>query len=163
MKKQILLSFLAEHQLTYQLYEHEPVFTVEEGKQVSAAISGAHSKNLFLKDKKGNFFLVSILEYKRLDLKTFSKKYGKGGLSFASAAELEAKLKLTPDSVTPYALLNDPQREVCFILDEDFLSFELVNFHPLQNDVTISMPIDSFLRFFQLIDHQVHIIQIPTL
>lgn len=163
MKKQLLFNFLAEHQLPYQLYEHEPIFTVEEGKHLSASINGAHSKNLFLKDKKKNFFLVSILEHKRVDLKQLSKMYGKGGLSFASAEELDEKLKLTPGSVTPYALLNDVEQKIVFILDEDFLTFEIVNFHPLQNDLTVSMSIASFLRFFQLIHHQVNIIQIPIL
>lgn len=162
-KKAPLLDLLREHQFQYQLHEHEPVFTVEEGKHVSEKIQGAHSKNLFLKDKKKNFFLVSVLDYKRVDLKALSKMYGKGGLSFGNAEELNQKLKLTPGAVTPYALLHDINNEVTFILDEDFMKYDIVNFHPLQNDLTVSMDIKSFMRFFEVINHVPEIIKIPEL
>ena len=164
MNKQLpFINLLHEHQLPYQLHEHEPVFTVEEGKQVSTKIQGAHSKNLFLRDKKKTFFLVSVLDHKRVDLKALSKLYGKGGLSFGSANELDDKLKLTPGSVTPYALLHDIKQEVIFLLDEDFLKFEVVNFHPLRNDLTVSINIKSFLRFFDIINHVPEIIVIPEI
>ncbi len=156
-----LIELLSKHKFNYTLHEHEPIFTVEEGKHVSENIDGAHSKNLFLKDKKKNFFLVSVLEHKRVDLKALSKQFGKGGLSFANADELMDKLQLTPGSVTPYALLHDTQKEVYFILDEDFTKYEVLNFHPLQNDLTISMDIKQFMQFFDLIQHQPHIIKIP--
>ncbi len=162
-RKAPLLELLAEHQFQYQLHEHEPIFTVDEGRHVSEKIQGAHSKNLFLKDKKKTFFLISVLEHKRVDLKALSKMYGKGGLSFANEEELNQKLKLTPGSVTPYALIHDINEEVTFILDEDFLTYEVVNFHPLQNDLTVSMDIKSFMRFFEVINHEPEVIKIPEL
>ncbi len=162
-KKIALLDLLATHQFNYQMHEHEPVFTVEEGKHLSEKIAGAHSKNLFLKDKKKAYFLVSVLEYKRVDLKALSKQYGKGGLSFANADELLEKLQLTPGSVTPYALFHDKNNEITFILDEDFLKYDIVNFHPMQNDLTLSMAIEPFMRFFDVIAHQPLLIKIPEL
>src|SRR5260221_5140706 len=111
-KKMVLLDFLNANHLHYQLYDHEPIFTVAEGKVLSHSISGAHSKNLFLKDKKNSFWLISVLEDKRVDLKALSTMYGKGRLSFASEEELFQKLKLTPGAVTPYALLHDTSHEV---------------------------------------------------
>lgn len=158
-----LVALLNEYQLAFEIYEHEPIFTVNEGKHLSASIMGAHSKNLFLKDKKKSYFLVSVLEHKRVDLKTLSKNFGKGGLSFASKEELEQKLQLTPGSVTPYGLLHDAKKEVTFLLDEEFLQHEIVNFHPLQNDLTLSMKMKEFLRFFELIEHHPSIIKIPEL
>lgn len=160
-KKLPLLNLLQEHQLDYFLHEHEPLFTVDEGKHISAKIAGAHSKNLFLRDKKKNYFLVSVLEHKRVDLKALSKLYGKGGLSFASAEELDQKLQLLPGSVTPYALMFDRNNEVKFILDQDFLKFDIVNFHPLQNNLTMSMDINAFLRFFELVKHLPEVVNIP--
>ncbi|MBI2791017.1 MAG: prolyl-tRNA synthetase associated domain-containing protein [Gammaproteobacteria bacterium] len=162
-KNLALVALLNEYQLDFEMYEHEPIFTVDEGKHLSASIMGAHSKNLFLKDKKKSYFLVSVLEHKRVDLKTLSKKFGKGGLSFASKEELEQKLQLTPGSVTPYGLLHDAKKEVIFLLDEEFLQHEIVNFHPLQNDLTLSMKMKEFLRFFELIEHHPNIIKIPEL
>ncbi len=161
MKKKPLIDLLQTHHFGYQIHEHDPIFTVEEGKHVSEKIQGAHSKNLFLKDKKKNYFLVSVLEHKRVDLKALSKQYGKGGLSFASADELLEKLQLTPGSVTPYALMHDKNHEIIFILDKDFLKFEIVNFHPLQNNLTLSMDVASFMRFFEVIMHQPILCQIP--
>ncbi|MFI4938218.1 MAG: prolyl-tRNA synthetase associated domain-containing protein [Candidatus Berkiellales bacterium] len=162
-KKTPFLDLLQKNQLPYQLHEHEPLFTVEDAKKISHQIQGAHSKNLFLKDKKKSFFLVSALEHKRVDLKTLSKSYGKGGLSFANAEELDEKLKLTPGSVTPFALMHDTTHEVTFLLDQDFTKFEMVNFHPLQNDLTVSMDISSFMRFFEIIQHPPKLIEIPQL
>lgn len=161
MKKAPLLALLEQHLFTFEMHEHEPLFTVEEGKHVSEKIKGAHSKNLFLKDKKQAYFLVSVLDHKRVDLKALSKQYGKGGLSFANETELLDKLQLTPGSVTPYALLHDKTHAVTFLLDEDFLKYEIVNFHPLQNDLTMSMDIKSFLRFFEIISHYPQLIKIP--
>jgi Ala-tRNA(Pro) deacylase len=126
-------------------------------------IGGAHSKNLFLKDKKDNFFLVSIIDQKRVDLKILSKRYGKGGLSFATAECLKALLDLMPGSVTPYGLLNDIENKVTFILDEDFLSHSLINFHPLRNDMTVSVAPNDFLTFCTRIDHTPSITPIPVL
>jgi Ala-tRNA(Pro) deacylase len=162
-KKVALLSLLQKYQLEYEIHEHDPVFTVDEGKHVSANIDGAHSKNLFLKDKKKSYFLVSVLEHKRVDLKMLSKTYGKGGLSFASADELNQKLQLTPGSVTPYGLIHDTKREVTFLLDEDFLKYDIVNFHPLQNNLTVSMKVKPFLQFFELINHNPNVVKIPQL
>lgn len=162
-KNLALVALLNEYQLDFEMFEHEPIFTVDEGKHLSTSIIGAHSKNLFLKDKKKSYFLVSVLEHKRVDLKTLSKNFGKGGLSFASEKELDQKLKLTPGSVTPYGLLYDTEKDVTFLLDEEFLQHKIVNFHPLQNDLTLSVEIKEFLRFFELINHHPNIIKIPEL
>lgn len=163
MKEEHLLDLLKKHQIHYQLHHHEPLFTTEQSSNLHEVVLGAHSKNLFLKDKKKSFFLVSILDHKRVDFKALSKMFGKGGLSFSSAEDLMDKLQLTPGSVTPYALLHDEIQEVCFILDEDFLQYEKVNFHPLRNDMTMSVAMNSFLQFFEIIQHSPHIIKIPTL
>lgn len=163
MQEKILLNLFKDFQLDYQLHTHEAVFTVEDSNHVCRSIRGAHSKNLFLKDKKKTFFLVSILDNKRINLKSLSKMLGKNGLSFGNPDELLEKLKLSPGSVTPYALIHDQKKEVSFILDQDFLKFEMVNFHPLRNDMTIGMPVKSFLHFINKIDHAPKIMEIPLL
>lgn len=158
-----LLQFLKEHHIEYVLHEHEPIFTTEQSDRLHGIVPGAHSKNLFLKDKKGAFFLISVMDHKRVNLKTLSKVYGKGGLSFASAEELMSKLKLTPGSVTPYALMYDKSKEITFLLDQEFLKYENVNFHPMQNDFTINVGIKGFLRFFERIGCEVRVMEIPIL
>lgn len=163
MQEKVLLKLFKDNQLDFRLHNHESVFTVGECDHLHQTIPGAHSKNLFVKDKKKSFILISILEHKRVNLKALSKMLGKSGLSFGNADELFEKLKLTPGSVTPYALINDSQKVIDFILDKDFLQSEVVNFHPLRNDMTIEMPLKHFLEFFKIINHVPNIVEIPVL
>jgi len=161
MSKDKLLSFFDTHNLTYTLHEHKPVFTVEQSEHLHDEIPGAHSKNLFLQDRKETYFLVSILHHKRLDIKALSKLLDVKGLSFANEEKLLQLLQLTPGAVTPFGLFHPSARNVRFILDEDFLQSDFVNFHPLQNNATVSMKLDSFLKFFDLIGHPLVQSKIP--
>lgn len=163
MPHSILFQLLQDHQIPFVLYQHTPLFTVEEGLEVNHSIEGGHSKNLFLKDKKNQFFLVSVAEIKRINLKELSKTYGKGGLSFANSEELKTLLRLTPGSVTPYGLMHDSNYQVMFLLDQDLIAHEKVNFHPLRNDMTVSVDSRNFLKFCDIVQHTPSIIHIPIL
>lgn len=68
-----LLSFLQKHNITFEYYEHRPIFTVEEGEDIKHAIPGMHTKNLFLTDKRGQYFLVCVESSKRLPINQFRK------------------------------------------------------------------------------------------
>lgn len=162
MSDQKLIEFFNKHSITFELHNHEAVFTTKESDKLHETISGAHSKNLFIKDKKKNYFLVSILDHKRVNLKQLSKTHSKGGFSFANDSELLNILGIMPGSVTPFGLINDKDRLVTFLLDKDFLNFESVNFHPLRNDMTINMQTKSFLEFFSIIEHKPQILEIPV-
>jgi Ala-tRNA(Pro) deacylase len=158
-----LLQLLHDSEIVFALHEHPPLFTVEEAFEFNRAIEGGHSKNLFLKDKKNQFFLVSVLEHKRVDLKQLSKTCGQGGLSFAKAEDLKAILNLMPGSVTPYGLMHDVGCQVMFLLDQDLISHPKVNFHPLRNDMTVSVDSLDFLKFCTIVQHTPSIINIPVL
>lgn len=158
-----LYSIFQDYDIPFIDLVHPPLFSIGDEIKFGIVIPGANSKNLFLKDKKNNFFLVSVLDYKRVDLKALSKQYGKGGLSFASAEHLKTLLDLIPGSVTPYGLLNDTEHKVTFILDEDFLGHSLISFHPLRNDMTVSVASNDFLTFCTYINHTPSIIHIPEL
>lgn len=160
---QTLIAFLTQHKFQFHVHEHEPVFTVDEGLHLHDLIPGPHCKSLFLKDHKNNFVLLSLQEEKRVNLKALSTVVNKGRLSFAKPAELLDLLKLTPGSVTPYGLLFDEQKRVAFFLDEDLLQHDITNFHPMRNDMTLSMPVESFLQFFTLINHMPTIVKVPTI
>ena len=136
---QNLLDFLTNQQISYQLYTHEPVFTVEESHKVEKAIPGTHTRNLFLRDKKENMFLVTLRHDTLLDLKKLSDLIGAGRFSFGSPERLWKYLGVKPGSVTPLSILNDTGRKVQLILEKDMMETELVNFHPLDNSMTIGM------------------------
>jgi Ala-tRNA(Pro) deacylase len=126
---------------------HPPVYTVEESAHLTAQMPGAHSKNLFLQDKKGALFLLCALGDRLIDLNAVSKLIGAGRFSFGNAELLMRCLGVSPGSVTLFALINDPERQVTLLLDEGFFAHRLVNFHPLRNDATTAITPADMLRF----------------
>lgn len=125
--------------IVHHTLDHRPVFTVEDGADIKAAMPGGHTKNLFLKDKDGAFFLVCALGQTQVRLNQLHKTLGCARLSFGSEEHLLDLLGVTPGSVTLFALINDPARKVTLVLDEALLAAEPINFHPLKNDATTAI------------------------
>ncbi|MEZ6024458.1 MAG: prolyl-tRNA synthetase associated domain-containing protein [Hyphomonadaceae bacterium] len=143
-----LFAHFAALGVSHTTTEHRPVFTVAEGADIKAQLPGGHSKNLFLKDKKGALYLLSALGETKIDLNAVSKLLGVAGrFSFGSAELLMQHLGVTPGSVTVFALINDPDRRVTLILDEALFAHDLVNFHPLRNDATTALTPSDLLKF----------------
>lgn len=133
--------------IAHETREHAPVFTVEEGEDLKRDMPGGHTKNLFLKDKKGALILISALQSTQVALNQLHKTLDCARLSFGKAELLEEALGVKPGSVTAFALLNDPGHKVRFILDEALMAHEIVNFHPLKNDATTAIRADDLLKF----------------
>ena len=142
-----LLELISAKGLNFQIHNHRPLFTVEDSESLRGSIDGVHTKNLFLKNKKNNFFLFSCDENASVDLKRFSKSIDAKNLSFANETYLQKYLGIKPGSVSPYALLNDNENIVTFYLDEKLAKSEIINFHPLINDTTISIKTEDFINF----------------
>ncbi|WP_134500897.1 prolyl-tRNA synthetase associated domain-containing protein [Microvirga pakistanensis] len=142
--------------------EHAPVFTVAESKAVKDSIPGAHSKNLFVKDKKGRFFLISAKHDTAIDLKRTHEVLGASGrLSFGSAEQLKELLGVEPGSVTAFAVVNDPQGKVTMVLDANLMDHERVNFHPLVNSMTTGVSREDLLKFLRATGHDPLILKLP--
>lgn len=134
--------------------EHPPVFTVEESVAIKAALPGAHSKNLFLKDKKGRVFLVSAEADATLDLKSISEKIGGSGrVTFGKPELLYELTGLIPGSVTPFGIINDVEGRITVVVDAAMMESEILNFHPLENTATMSIRRDDFLSFLKSEGH----------
>ena len=142
-----LFAFFDRHAISHTTLEHRPVFHVGEGDAALEALPGGHTKNLFLKDSKGDFLLISAVQKTRIDLKALPAVIGSGRLSFGSAEALETRLGVTPGSVTALALINDPGHTVRFVLDAALARADPVNFHPLVNTATTAMSQADFRRF----------------
>lgn len=159
---QALLDRLAELGIRAETFEHEPVFTVAESRPVKARIPGAHSKNLFVKDKKGRFFLITAKDETAIDLKRTHEAIGASGrLSFGSADQLRAILGVEPGSVTPFAVANDREGKVTMILDANLMEHERVNFHPLVNSMTTGVSREDLVKFLRATGHDPQIIRLP--
>jgi len=135
--------------IAHTTFRHAPVFRVEEGQEIKAALPGGHTKNLFLKDAKDQVWLVSALGETRIDLKALPAVIGSARLSFGREALLWELLGVRPGSVTLFALMNDEDRKVRLVLDKALFDHELVNFHPLTNTATTAVSTEGMMRFLQ--------------
>jgi len=140
--------------IPHRTHQHRPVFTVDESRDLKASMPGGHTKNLFLKDKKGRLFLLSAIADTVIDLNAVSKLLGVGRFSFGNAELLMRHLGVTPGSVTVFALINDAERNVRLILDEALFAHDPVNFHPLRNDATTAIGAADLLQFVRATGHE---------
>ncbi len=154
MTREALLSHLGALGIETETVEHPPLFTVEESRALRGEIPGAHTKNLFLKCKKGQLWLVTVLEDTAIDLKTLHHRLGSGRLSFGSAALLGEVLGLTPGSVSAFGVINDTQNRVSVALDEALMRWDRINLHPLVNTATTAISRQGLISFLNSCGHQ---------
>lgn len=147
-----LLAWMAEHGIAQTTHDHPAVFRVEEGLELKAALPGVHTKNLFLKDKKGRLWLISAAQDTVIDLKRAHRAMGSDRLSFGNETLLWETLGVRPGSVTALGLINDTDRRVTFVLDQRLWEADIVNFHPLTNTATTALSQDSFRQVLALLD-----------
>jgi len=134
-------------EIAFQKHEHPAAFTIEQAKQHWKNIDGAHCKNLFLRDYKGNrHFLVIIEGSKNFPIKTFQEIVGQR-LSFASDQRLAKYLGLTAGSVSPFGLINDETKHVELFIDSDLKRYGKLNFHPNINTATLTISFAYFIKF----------------
>ncbi|CAN5694747.1 prolyl-tRNA synthetase associated domain-containing protein [soil metagenome] len=150
---QQLFARLTQLGIAHRTIEHAPVFTVEEAKARRGDLPGHHIKNLFLRNKKEEMWLVVALEDRAIDLKRLGEVLGAGRLSFASPERLRRQLGVEPGSVTPLALVNDEARAVTLALDRGAFDGPPVNVHPLVNSMTTGLAAADLLRFFAATGH----------
>lgn len=158
-----LLEALNDLGLKTSTLSHEAVFRVGEGDDIKAALPGAHTKNLFLKDDKGQLWLISAEQKTQINLKTLPKVIGSGRLSFGSEERLYAALGVRPGSVTALGLINDPERKVKFILDKALADANIVNFHPLTNTATTALSQSDFRKFVASLGRELVIVDFAGL
>ena len=151
------INSLKERKCEFEIHNHEALFTVEDSNKLRGKIKGSHSKNLFLKNKKNNFYLISCEEHEQINLKKISKMLSLGNISFAKEEYLKKYLGIKPGSVSPFALLNDQKNSVTFYLEKNLYESELINFHPLINTLTITMLTNTFIKFMIESKKKIHI------
>jgi len=141
--------------IAHATVNHPAVFTVKEAHTLRGEVAGAHTKNLFLRDKKGALFLVVALEDAAIELKSLHRLIGASGrFSFGSAELLRATLGVEPGSVTPFAVINDRAGEVTVILDAAMMAHEVLNFHPLTNTGTTTISRAGLVKFLEATGHK---------
>jgi Ala-tRNA(Pro) deacylase len=150
-----LFNFLDRLGIPHTSVEHAPLFTVEESQTLRGQIPGGHTKNLFLKDKKGGLFLIVAQEDARIALGGLHRQLGAAGrFSFGSPELMRETLGVEPGSVTPFAAINDTAGRVTVVLDDAMLRHGTLNYHPLSNTMTTSIARDDLLRFLRATGHE---------
>jgi Ala-tRNA(Pro) deacylase len=149
-----LFAYLDRLGIAHKTVCHAPVFRVGESRALRGQIAGAHTKNLFLRDKKGAAFLVVALEDAAIELKSLHRRLGASGrFSFGSAALLADLLGVEPGSVTPFAAINDKTLRVTVVLDAGLMAHAVLNFHPLRNTATTTIARDGLVKFLESTGH----------
>lgn len=158
----LVYKYLEEHGIEYILHEHEPVFTVEEARQIRKNISGMHSKNLFLKDsKRREYYLVTAPADKKVNLNALRKQLNAKKLQFGKADELQELLGVTAGAVSPLGLINDEHKKVKYIIDESVWNAKIVNFHPNDNSRSLEFSGAAFQKLITSINPPMSIIILP--
>ena len=159
-----LLAYLGRLGLETETVEHPPLHTVEESQALRGEIPGAHTKNLFVKDKKDNVFLITAKEDTPVNLKHIHQHVeGSGRVSFCKPDLMMELLGVTPGSVTVFGLMNDTGRRVRFVLDEALSAHELVNAHPLVNTATTTLAYADLLTFVRATGHEPRVLPLANL
>ncbi len=142
--------------------DHPAVFTVAESEKLERDLPGGHTKNLFLKDAKGALFLVTAESHTPVDLKTLHKRLGCARLSFGKPELLAERLGVAPGSVTAFALINDTDRKVSFVIDAALMRCDTINCHPLENTATTNIARDDLLRFIRDCGHEPRVLDLMS-
>lgn len=147
-----IFKVLNDLNIPFEKQEHKAIFSDEDSKDVVITLPGVDVKNLFVKDKNGNYGLVSMALHKRADLKKIAAKFGFGRLSFCNPDELMKYLNITPGSVTPLCIMFDTEKKVKILYDENFAGNRVI-VHPLRNTASVSISFDDLCRFTEHFSH----------
>ncbi|OJF89849.1 prolyl-tRNA synthetase associated domain-containing protein [Pararhizobium antarcticum] len=158
-----LFKFLDSLGIAHATTRHAAVFTVAESAALRDEIPGGHTKNLFVKDKKDNYFLLTVEEHATVDLKTVHTIIGAASkVSFGRPEKLMDYLGVIPGAVTAFGVINDAGRNVKIIIDADLMRDEIINCHPLTNDATTSIASKDLLRFIEATGHEPLVLKVTS-
>ena len=161
--RQDLFDLLETLNIETTTHDHVAVFKVDESERIKQDIPGGHTKNLFLKDKKGRYFLIVMEGSAKVPLNKIHGLIGASGrLSFGKPDALMELLGIAPGSVTAFAPMNDTNNTVKVIIDEPLLRYDLVNCHPLTNEATTTISREDLLKFLEHVNHKPEIIKVSV-
>ncbi|MBX3531490.1 MAG: prolyl-tRNA synthetase associated domain-containing protein [Rhizobiaceae bacterium] len=158
-----LIAFLRGLDIQTTTVDHPPLFTVEDSQALRGEIAGGHTKNLFLKDKKDNVFLLTVDEHAEIDLKQIHTRIGGSGrVSFGKPELLMELLGVKPGAVTIFGLINDTGGRVTAFLDAGLMENDVINGHPLTNEATTSIGRDDLIRFVEATGHKANVLKLTA-
>ena len=151
MNKQEIYAYLQSKGYWHEITEHPAVYNMAEVAELEMPYPESDAKNLFVRDdKRRNYYLITVMAHKKVNLKYFKKNYGTRSLTFASPDELMEIMGLIPGAVTPLGVLNDEEHKVKVYLDKDFLNApKRIGVHPNDNTATVWLNTEDLVEIIQ--------------
>lgn len=157
-----LLTLLSDLAIPFTRYDHRAVFTCEESEGLEMPMPGAHTKQLLMKAKKKELYVLAIVMHdKQVDTKALAKEFCAQSFSFASPETMMTLLGVTPGSVTPFGLTHDTNHRIQIIIDEDAWNTGQLLFHPMVNTATLAIDRAGFEKFLLHTGHAFKVQKIP--
>ena len=162
MTKEDIYALLSRATIDFEITRHGAVYDMAAVDEGTFPYPDRIAKNLFLRDdKKANYYLLTVMGDKRLQLKDFGKNQGTRRLSFASKEEMEKYLKLTPGTVSPFGLLNLEYKSLIWFLDKDFLAGNgLIGVHPNDNHETVWLKTSDLMKVLDISVGDIHLVTV---
>jgi Ala-tRNA(Pro) deacylase len=158
-----LFTFLDSLGIETATQRHPPLYTVADSQALRGEIAGGHTKNLFLKDKKDNFFLLTVDEEAVVDLKQVHTLIGAASrVSFGKPEMLMELLGVVPGAVTVFGLINDTGHRIKVVLDQALMENATINAHPLTNEATTSIAAADLVKFIEATGHDAVILKVSA-
>ena len=161
MSSDVLLEMLDAEGIAHHTVDHPPMWTVEDAKALRAPSDFGHTKNLFVRNKKGQMWLLTLHEDRKIDLKTAAKLVGTNRFSFASPQRLMHYLGVVPGAVSAFSLINDINRVVKFFIDEALMEDPKLHVHPLINTRTTTLDRLEMLGFLERKGYPHQVLEFP--
>ena len=143
-----ILNTLTSQKISYEVLEHEPLLTMQDGLYVEQKLKIVPCKNLLLVNRQHEFFLLMISRDKRVKVNNIAKDINSSHLSFASDDDLKALLNVSTGAVSPLDLVSDTEHKVKVLMDKELLSQEFIGWHPGTNTMTVKMKTASLVEVF---------------
>ena len=158
--------FLDKLSVTYQRVDHEAAMTMEACEEIDRTLGDdtAICKNLFLCNRQEtNFYLLLMPGDKPFKTKDLSAQIGSARLSFAKPEYMEKYLNITPGSVSVLGLMNDHEKKVQLLIDEDVLKDPYFGCHPCINTSSLEFTTKHFTeKIIPALEHEPVIVNLPV-
>lgn len=148
----------------YERADHDAAMTMEACEEIDEALGVKICKNLFLTNRQQTaFYLLLIPGDKPFKTKDISAQIGSSRLSFGSHELMEELLDITPGSLSVLGLMNDLDRDVTLLIDEDVLSYEYFGAHPCINTSTVKFKTSDLTeKVIPALKHRPTLVKLPV-
>lgn len=155
--------FLDALGIEYKRIDHEELMTMEACEAIDEALQATVCKNLFLCNwQETDFYLLMMPGDKKFKTKDLSKALGISRLSFAKEEYMQKFLDITPGSVSVMGLMNDRERKVRLVIDEDVLDGAEIGCHPCINTSSIKFATKDLLeKIIPAMNHDYTVVSLP--